>query len=313
MNATEPAIMTSPELALDLKKALSAEASVRKDEPLSRRTTLRVGGPADIFVEPATEADLSETLRFCQARELPLMMLGRGSNLLVRDGGIRGVVVSLNHPSFAAIEVQGTNVTAGAGARMRAVAVEAKRASLTGLEFMEGIPGNIGGALRMNAGAMGSSVFQVVESMRFMDRFGNVSERTAYEIPVEYRSCPLLRENIALSAVLIGNKAARDLIDQRMNECSQKRWKSQPAAPSAGCIFKNSPSIPTGKLVEELGLKGMRAGGAVISPVHGNFIVNDQNARARDIIELIELVKEKARSERGIELHTEVQIVGEEA
>jgi UDP-N-acetylenolpyruvoylglucosamine reductase len=115
-----------------------------------------------------------------------------------------------------------------------------------------------------------------------------------------------------LSAIFTGSPGQKEAIDQKMNECSQKRWKSQPAAPSAGCIFKNSLTIPTGRLVEELGLKGTRRGGAVISDVHGNFIVNDANASARDIIELIELIKEKARAQRGIELHTEVQIVGEE-
>ena len=182
---------------------------------------------------------------------------------------------------------------------------------LTGFEFMEGIPGNVGGALRMNAGAMGSAMFEVLASARFMDSDGVVQEKTVDQIPVEYRNCPLFKSHIVLSAVFNGRKGVKESIEQKMNECSQKRWKSQPAAPSAGCIFKNPVTIPTGRLVEELGLKGMRRGGAMISDVHGNFIVNDGNATARDILELIELVKEKARSARGVELHTEVQIVGE--
>ena len=295
-----------------LREVLSPATIVRANEPLSRRTTLRVGGPADLYVEPASEEDLALVLKLCGEHDLPFMMLGRGSNLLVRDGGIRGVVVCLAQPFFSRIEIRGAELLCGAGARMRNVAFEAKRHSLTGLEFLEGIPGNIGGGLRMNAGAMGSSMFQVAELVRYMTPSGEVIESAASEIPVEYRNCPMLRENIALAAVLTGQPAPRELIEQRMNECSQKRWSSQPAAPSAGCIFKNPVTVPTGRLVQELGLKGTRCGGAVISDVHGNFIVNEGNATAKDILTLIELVKERAFSSRTIELHTEVQIVGED-
>jgi UDP-N-acetylenolpyruvoylglucosamine reductase len=164
----------------------------------------------------------------------------------------------------------------------------------------------------MNAGAMGSSIFELVESVRMMDSEGQVFERAASEIPFEYRSCALFKTHVALGAVLRGQFAPRESIDQKMDECSRKRWGSQPAAPSAGCIFKNCATISTGKLVQELGLKGTRMGGAVISEVHGNFIVNEGNAAARDVLALIELVKETARQKRGIELHTEVQIVGED-
>jgi UDP-N-acetylenolpyruvoylglucosamine reductase len=240
------------------------------------------------------------------------MMLGRGSNLLVRDGGIRGVVICLASPTFSSLKVDGTQISCGAGVRLRSLAFEAKKALLTGFEFMEGIPGNVGGALRMNAGAMGSAMFEVLSSVRFMDSEGDMHDKPVDRIPFEYRSCPLFKTHIVLGALFIGSVGSKNVIDQKMNECSQKRWKSQPAAPSAGCIFKNHVTVPTGRLVEELGLKGTRRGGAVISEVHGNFIVNDGNASARDIIELIELVKEKARTMRGVELHTEVQIVGED-
>jgi UDP-N-acetylenolpyruvoylglucosamine reductase len=214
--------------------------------------------------------------------------------------------------SFESVEPVEGGLRCGAAARLRSVAFEAKKLSLAGFEFMEGIPGNIGGALRMNAGAMGSSIFELVDSVRVMDASGKIEERPASSIPVEYRHCALFRAQIALSAVLRGHSDDRANIDRRMNECSQKRWKSQPQAPSAGCIFKNSLTIPTGRLVQELGLKGTRAGGAMISDVHGNFIVNTGNATARDVIELIDLVKETALRCRGIELHTEVQIVGED-
>lgn len=295
-----------------LKQRLSAAAVIRQNEPLAKRTTLRVGGPADLYVEPSNEIDLAHVLKTCGEHKVPWFLLGRGSNLLVRDGGIRGVVICLAAPTFSEIRVEGEKVICGAGARLRSVAFEAKKASLTSLEFMEGIPGNIGGALRMNAGAMGGSMFQVVETVRMMDAHGNILEKTASEIPVEYRSCPMLKTHIALRAVLLGRSAPRAEIDRKMDECSQKRWNSQPQAPSAGCIFKNSATVPTGRLVQELGLKGTRRGGAVISEVHGNFIVNEGNATASEILELIELVRERARAERNIELHTEVQIVGED-
>jgi UDP-N-acetylenolpyruvoylglucosamine reductase len=310
MNAVQTPILIRDAL-LELKSNLSSASVLRENEPLSKRTTLRVGGPADLYIEPASEQDLAVVLRVCKSKDLPWMMLGRGSNLLVRDGGIRGVVICLTAPAFNALKIDGETIFAGAGVRLRALAFEARKVLLTGFEFMEGIPGNVGGALRMNAGAMGSAMFEVLASARFMDSDGVVQEKTVDQIPVEYRNCPLFKSHIVLSAVFNGRTGVKESIEQKMNECSQKRWKSQPAAPSAGCIFKNPVTIPTGRLVEELGLKGMRRGGAMISDVHGNFIVNDGNATARDILELIELVKEKARSARGVELHTEVQIVGE--
>ncbi len=298
--------------AQDLMRRLSPAARVLEHEPLAKHTTLRVGGPADLYIEPANEADLTAILEICADRAVPWMMLGRGSNLLVRDGGIRGVVICLANSAFSEIRVVAPRIHCGAGARLRSVAFEAKKASLTGCEFMEGIPGNIGGALRMNAGAMGGAMFDVLESVRFMDPAGKVQERSASEIPVEYRNCALFKTHIVLSATLLLEPGTREVIEQKMNLCSQKRWGSQPAAPSAGCIFKNATTVPAGRLIEELGLKGTRAGGAMISDVHGNFIVNEGNASARDILELISLVKERARSQRGVDLHTEVQIVGED-
>jgi UDP-N-acetylenolpyruvoylglucosamine reductase len=295
------------ELGLPLSKA----AVVRCGEPLAKHTTLRVGGPADVYIEPATEEDLASVLVCCRKRSWRFFILGRGSNLLVKDGGFRGVVICLGHPYFSRIEVAGERLNCGAGARLKAVAVEAKRHSLAGLEFLEGIPGSVGGALRMNAGAMGGAIFHVVEVVRLMGLDGSVQERAARELPVAYRSCATLKDNVALSAVLRGGAGSRETIEQRMNEYSQKRWQSQPAAPSAGCMFKNPATIPAGKLIDELSLKGTRVGGAVVSAEHGNFIVNDGAATARDVLELIEIIRQRVRAERGIELETEVEIVGE--
>ena len=299
-------------LADELVRSVSLATLVRRNEPLAKRTTLRVGGPAEIYVEPASEADLATVLKFCAAHGMGFFVLGRGSNLLVRDGGIRGVVIHLSPAVFSAIEIVGERLRCGAGAKLKHVAVEAKRAGLSGVEFLEGIPGSVGGALRMNAGAMGSETFAAVESLRVMDHAGNVRELTAAEAQAGYRSCGLLKNHIALGAVFKGRTATPEEVEQRMKSFSQKRWTSQPAAPSAGCCFKNPAEIPAGRLIDELGLKGLRVGGAMVSHEHGNFIVNDGSATARDVLELIALLRARAKAMRGIELQTEVEIVGED-
>ena len=228
----------------------------------------------------------------------------------LRDGGLRGVVICLAHPEFSQVEVSGEVVHCGAGARLKAVAVEARRHGLSGLEFLEGIPGSVGGSLRMNAGAMGGAIFDRVESVRLMDFTGGISERGARELEVHYRECPALKTHIAVGARLRGLPAGSTPIVERMNAFNKKRWESQPAQPSAGCIFKNPESIPAGRLIDELGLKGTRLGGAMVSDVHGNFIVNLGGATARDVLGLIEIVRRRAREVRGLELRTEVEIVG---
>ena len=299
-------------IADELAARVGPATVIRREEPLAKHTTLRIGGPADVYVEPASEADLAAVIQYCAGNHLPIFILGRGSNLLVRDGGFRGVVICLAQPHFSRIEIVGERLHADAGAKLKNVAVEAKRNGLSGVEFLEGIPGSVGGALRMNAGAMGAWAFAVVESLRFMDLAGEIHERAARDVPVEYRACPLLKTHIALGAVFKCTPLPRAEIEERMMAYSEKRWESQPAAPSAGCIFKNPEKIPAGKLVDELGLKGTRVGGAMVSAEHGNFIVNDGRATARDVLELIALLKTRAREARGIELHTEVEIVGED-
>ncbi len=291
---------------------LSAESVIRQNEPLAKRTTMRVGGVADIYVEPASESDLSELLSICHEEQLPILPLGRGSNLIIRDGGVRGVVVCFNHPVFSAIEVSDSELRCGSGARLKEVANAARDHGIAGLEFLEGIPGCVGGALRMNAGAMGGETFDRVKQFRMMDREGQVHELKPDGVEVRYRSCPILKDAFALDCVFEGERAASEEVAKTMKSFTGKRWKSQPKNSSAGCMFRNPELIPAGKLIEELGLKGTRFGGAEISTVHGNFMVNNGQATARDVLELIEIVKRRAREERGIELHTEVQIIGED-
>jgi len=306
--------MTTPEPSriFELLKTRLPQAVVHQNEPLAKRTTLRVGGCADVFVEPSSEGDLAQVVQICHEHHVPFMLLGRGSNLLIRDGGVRGVVICLAHPAFSAIEVKDCELRCGAGARLKAVAAKAREFNLGGLEFLEGIPGSVGGALRMNAGAMGSATFDIITQIRFMNDDGKVLERNIAQVPAEYRSCPLFKTNIALAATFRGHPDSKEAIAKRANEFNQKRWQSQPKEPSAGCIFKNpSPTISAGKLISELGLKDTRRGGAVISSVHGNFIVNDGTATAADILGLIDLIKKRAKAERGLELREEVEIIGE--
>jgi UDP-N-acetylmuramate--alanine ligase len=298
-------------IAEKLKEIVGEQGDVRLYEPLAKHTTLRVGGPAQFWVEPRDENTFAGLIRFCRQESLPLFVIGRGSNLLVRDGGIPGVVIHPSGGDFGKIVVDGNEITAGVGAKLREVAYAGKAAGLGGLEWMEGIPGAVGGGLRMNAGAMGSQTFENVVRIRYLDANGEPHTKTRNELEVHYRNFPLLENNFAVSAVFRGYPAPVEEIIRKLETSQEKRRTTQPAAKSAGCIFKNPDSSPAGKLVDELGLKNSRVGRARVSEVHGNFIVNDGGATAADMLELIEQIKNAARTKRGIQLETEVQIVGE--
>lgn len=317
VNPAEEAVLdhaeTISDLFRDFQVALPSATLLRRDEPLASRTTLRVGGPADIYVEPSSENALTSVVELCRMRNVPLFLLGRGSNLLVRDGGIRGVVVRLSHAEFSKIEIEGDRLRAGAGAKLKDIANAARRAGIAGLEFLEGIPGSLGGALRMNAGAMGGWTFDRVERLRCLSPLAELRDLPVAEVPFTYRSCPLLTSHIALGATLRGSSESAEAVKTRMDGYSQKRWDSQPNQPSAGCTFKNPlPTLPAGRLIDELGLKGTRVGDAMVSDVHANFFVNLGKATARNVLDLIELVRARAREARGVELETEVEIVGED-
>jgi UDP-N-acetylmuramate--L-alanine ligase/UDP-N-acetylenolpyruvoylglucosamine reductase len=299
-------------IAERLKEMVGPEGEVKLSEPLAKHTTLRVGGPAQFWVEPRREDAFAKIIRFCRRENLPIFVIGRGSNLLVREGGIRGVVVHPCGGQFDQVAVSGLDVTAGVGAKLKQIAYAGKAAGIGGFEWMEGIPGAVGGALRMNAGAMNAQTFDRVVRVRYLDREGAPHEKTPAELEVHYRHVPLLEENFAVSAVFRGEKSNGKEIVRLLEESQEKRRRTQPAAKSAGCIFKNPEACPAGKLVEELGLKNLRVGDARVSEVHGNFIVNEGAATADEVLELIDTIQATAREKRGIELQTEVQIVGEE-
>ena len=296
-----------------LNQELSSESVVLKDEPLAKKTTWRVGGSSDIYVTPSDEASLQSVMRLCTKSHVNTFVLGRGSNVLVRDGGFRGVTISLTHPYFQRVEMEDELIWAGAGARQKDVALFARKSGLAGFEFLEGIPGSIGGGLRMNAGAMGMEMFDRVQLIRVLRPYGEIVNLARNQIEAHYRRCPLLEDHLALGAWFNGSKDSPEAIAERMRVYSEKRWASQPAASSAGCVFKNPDSMPAGKLVDELGLKGLRVGGACVSDVHGNFIVNDQKATANDILNLIAKIQKIAIDQRGVQLLTEIKVVGEDA
>ena len=296
----------------ELRGLLKADSILKRDEPLHKHTTMRIGGPAQLWFEPTDEDDLKIGLRFAHDRGIPVTFIGRGSNLLIRDGGILGLCVHLGRPWFSRIEVEGEYVTVGAGARLKQIVADARKHDLGGFEFMEGIPGNLGGALRMNAGAMQGWTMEVVESVRSVDLLGHVHEIKKADMEIHYRSVPHFQTHIAVSARLKGKPSSKEEINEKLKAYSGKRWTSQPAAPSAGCIFKNPGPLPAGKLIDELGLKNLSVGPARVSEVHGNFIVNDGGATAEDVLQLISLIQSRARESRQIDLHTEVIVLGEE-
>lgn len=285
---------------------------------------MRVGGHASLWVEPAHPEDLLKIVDYSRSkmtdpfadpvlkRCVHLTFVGCGSNLLVRDAGISGIALHLGAHGFSQIEIGNHHVHVGAGTRLKHLVMACRRARKTGLEFLEEIPGSVGGALRMNAGAMGHSIFDVVERVRFMDLEGKFFEKPPSELHVQYRTCQGLRNHLILSATL--RVAPGDLreIDERLKAFEEKRWSSQPAAPSAGCIFKNLPEGSTGRLIDECGLKGLTFGKARVSEVHGNFIVNTGGATAAEVITLISMVQDRVQKATRKKLETEIIIIGDE-
>ena len=288
------------------------QTKCRLYEPMSRHTTIKVGGPAQYWVEPISIEAFAKSLKFFFNKGIQVRVVGRGSNLLICDGGIPGAVIRPSGGEFEEVRVSENIVTAGVGARYKKVSNIAKANGISGFEWMEGIPGNVGGGLRMNAGAMGFETFDQVLSIKYLDSEGDLHEKVAEDFESNYRNVPQLNKTYAVSAVFKGTKDDAKVIDNRILESVERRKRTQPIAASAGCIFKNPIDVSAGQLIEELGLKNSNVGAARVSDVHGNFIVNDGGAKAKDVISLIDKIKLKAKTERSIELETEVQIIGQE-
>ncbi len=298
----------------DLAPRLSAESRVVREEPLAPKTTMRVGGGARVYAEPASVADLQLLLREAAARRLPVFFLGRGSNLIVPDEGVDGLVVCLAHPVWQECEPRdGGRLWAGAGLRLKSLCGTARKLGLAGFEFLEGIPGSVGGALRMNAGAMGGWMFDLVEEIQLMTRAGDVRTLKKGELQIVYRECRDLLDALALGALLRPvAQAEGEAIGRQIDVYRRVRHETQPREPSAGCVFKNPPGTSAGKLIDELGLKGERVGDAEVSPVHANFIINRGQATSADVIALMRRVREEVRRARAVTLEPEVLLYGQD-
>lgn len=284
----------------------------REQEPLGPKTTLRVGGPARCYAEPADEAELAALLATACARGLPVFPLGRGSNLLVPDEGVDGLVIALAHPRWQTFHLADDGrVWAGAGLRLKNLCGRALRAGLAGFEFLEGIPATVGGALRMNAGAMGGWMFDVVDEVHLMTLDGVKQVRGGAELHHDYRQCGELATAFALGAWLRprpGGDAAA--IRAALAAGQRRRLETQPREPSAGCIFKNPPGTSAGRLIDQAGLKGARVGDAEVSAIHANFIINRGQATCADVLALIRQVRAAVRAAHGVGLTPEVMLLG---
>ena len=284
------------------------EAILRHDEPLAPHTWFTLGGPAQYFAEPRSIEELAALVERCQHEELPVRLLGGGSNVLVRDEGVSGVVVSLANASFANVEVRGTRVTAGSGARLGHVISTAVGAGLAGLETLVGIPGTIGGALHGNAGGRGGDIGQWTHRASVMNRSGEIVERQREELVFAYRQSSL-DELVILSAEFELESEDPEQLTKRM----QTQWIAKKAAQPlghqrTGCIFKNPRGMSAGMLIDQAGLKGTRVGGAEVSDRHANFIVAEPGATAQDVLRLIELVHSRVSDRLGVELETEIEV-----
>lgn len=282
------------------------------NELMSNHITFRVGGPADYFVTPETEAQLGEVLALFRKEKIPHYIIGNGSNLLVGDRGFRGVIVQICK-KMNQVRIEAESVYAQAGALLSKIAAEAQTYSLTGFEFASGIPGTLGGAVMMNAGAYGGEMAQVLVKAQVMDDTGSI-----YEVPVErmelgYRTSVFSQNgNVVLNAELRLEKGDAGRIQKYMKELKEKRMKKQPLEyPSAGSAFKRPEGFFAGKLIQDAGLQGFQVGGAQISEKHCGFVINKNRATAADIVSLMEQVSDRVEARFGVHLEPEVKKIGE--
>ncbi|MEK3809037.1 UDP-N-acetylmuramate dehydrogenase [Bacillus sp. FSL H8-0547] len=292
------------------------EAQVGKvvqNEPLAKHTTIKIGGPAEIFVEPASISDLKKTMDIVNESGLPWRAIGRGSNLLVSDAGIKGVVIKLGK-GLDHMEIDGETVTAGGGYSLIKLTTLLSKQGLSGLQFAGGIPGSVGGAVYMNAGAHGSDMSKILIKAHILFEDGKMEWLTADELAFSYRTSLLQkkRPGICLEAVMKLQKGNREEITAQLQKNKDYRRETQPwDLPNCGSVFRNPLPYYAGQLIQESGLKGHQIGGAKISDLHGNFIVNTGNATAKDVLDLIDYVKKTIFDKHGVKMETEVEIAGQ--
>lgn len=297
---------------LEKLQKLLGETKVLTEEPMASHTTFRIGGPADYFVLPENVEELTGVLKLCREEGMPYFILGNGSNLLVGDRGFRGVVIQL-YKNFDGIEIQGTTVKARAGAMLIRVAKEAATAGLTGLEFASGIPGTMGGAMVMNAGAYGGEMKDVVTSVVVLTKEGELRTLSKEEMKFRYRRSVIEEEGyIVLETVMELKEGDPTAIRSRMEELLLQRRTKQPVEyPSAGSTFKRPEGYFAGKLIMDAGLRGYQVGGAQVSEKHCGFVINAGGATAADVVQLMKDVSEKVEKEFGVKLEPEVKRIGQ--
>ena len=290
----------------------AVEGRCERGALMERHTTLRVGGPADLLVRARTEEEARGVLRILEGTAVPLTPLGGGSNLIVRDGGIRGVV--LRPEGLDRIEErEDAVVEAGAGATFGSLLRFARERGLAGLEFLAGIPGVVGGGIATNTGAFGFSLGDRTEEVRFLDRRGRIGSLRREDLRFGYRRAELPPGAVVVSAAFRLDRDDPKSVEERIRANRDVRSRTQPLdRPSAGCVFRNpAPDRPAGRLIDEAGCKGMRIGGAVVSTRHANWIVNEGGATARDVLALLEEVRRIVQEKSGALLEPEVRVVGE--
>ena len=287
--------------------------SILIDEPMSRHTTFRVGGPADFFVTPKVKEEVRDVIRICKEAGMPYYIIGNGSNLLVSDAGYRGVIVQI-YKEMNEVKVEGDLVKAQAGALLSGIAAKALGAELSGFEFASGIPGTIGGACVMNAGAYGGEMKDVLESVTVLTGEGKIIELGRNELELGYRTSVIAKKGyIVLGAVLKLERGDGEKIKTYMDELKEKRVTKQPLEyPSAGSTFKRPEGYFAGKLIEDAGLRGFQVGGAQVSEKHCGFVINRDHAAAADIMELMRQVQIRVKENSGVDLEPEVKRLGDE-
>lgn len=288
------------------------EENVFTKEPMSRHTTFRAGGPADFFVTPEKEGQVRKTLFLLKEAGVPCYIMGNGSNLLVGDGGYRGVILQICK-KMNRIRIQDTVIQAQAGALLSKIAAEAQAKGLTGFEFASGIPGSLGGAVMMNAGAYGGEMKQVLTQAQVLNASGEIEDVLAEEMELGYRSSVFSRNGgVILSASIQLEPGDPPAIQSRMEELKFLRTSKQPLEyPSAGSTFKRPEGYFAGKLIQDAGLRGFQVGGAQVSEKHCGFVINKDQATAMDIRSLMEQVSEKVYAQFGVRLEPEVKLIGE--
>ncbi|MDD7739466.1 MAG: UDP-N-acetylmuramate dehydrogenase [Lachnospiraceae bacterium] len=291
---------------------LCGEDSVLTEEPMSRHTTFRVGGPADYFVSPHNEQEILGVQKICEEAGIPWFVVGNGSNLVVSDKGYRGVILSV-YKNFQGILVDGCRIEAGAGAMLSAVSHAAKDNSLTGMEFASGIPGTLGGAVMMNAGAYGGEMQQIIDTVKVMTPEGEVKTLEAGQMEFGYRTSVVKKKHyIVLSAVLKLQAGEKEQIQAKMQELKNRRVEKQPLEyPSAGSAFKRPQGYFAGKLIMDAGLAGFSVGGAQVSEKHCGFVINKGGATASDVVQLMGEVQRKVQERFGVWLEPEIQFLGQ--